>query len=251
MSLGTSIRFLVQRTLRSAGYEIRRFTLDEMHRLRLLLDSHKVDTVLDVGANIGQFASTLRAAGFTGTIISFEPQSAAHSKLVALAKSDPKWIVAPRAAVGAAPGEITMNISANSVSSSALPILDAHTGSAPSSRYVSQETATVIRLDDSDLVPAADRIFVKIDTQGFEGEVIKGARKVLTRAVGVQTELSLAQLYDGQPDYLEILRDLTALGFEPWSIEPGFADLHSHRLLQMDATLFRAASASERCLSVA
>src|SRR5690606_1134245 len=122
--------------------------------------------------------------------------------LESLAASDPNWIVAPRAAVGAAQGEITINISANSVSSSALPILEAHTSGAPASRYIGQETAPVIRLDDSELIAIDNRIFVKIDTQGFEGEVIKGATKVLSRAIGIQTELSIAKLYDGQPDYL-------------------------------------------------
>lgn len=239
MNLGPKIRTAVQRIMRALGYEIRRFTRGEMDRLEFLLSSHKIDTVIDVGANTGQFASALRTAGFTGTIISFEPQFEAHARLVSFANSDPKWIVAPRSAVGAESGEITLNISDNSVSSSALPILDTLASSAPAARYVAQERAPVIRLDDSDLVPADSRIFVKIDTQGFEGEVIKGASKVLARAVGIQTELSIARLYDGQPDYLDILKGLTEMGFEPWSIEPGFADPQNHRLLQIDATFFR------------
>jgi len=239
MNFATPIRFAIQRVLRSMGYEIRRFTLDEMNRLRLLLQIHRVDTVIDIGANIGQFASTLRLAGYTGTIISFEPQSAAHARLLQLAESDPKWIVAPRVAIGAEPGEISMNLSANSVSSSVLPILDAHTQSSPASRYVGEERVPVIRLDDSDLVPREGRFFVKIDTQGFEGEVIKGAKEVLARATGVQTELSLARLYDGQADYLELLTLFTQMGFEPWAVEPGFEDRESRRLLQMDATFFR------------
>jgi FkbM family methyltransferase len=242
MNFATPFRFAIQRVLRSLGYEIRRFTLDEMNRLKLLLEIHQVDVVLDIGANIGQFASTLRVAGFRGTIISFEPQSQAHSRLQKLAVLDPDWIVAPRSAIGAEPGEITMNLSANSVSSSALPILDTHTESSKGSRYVGQEIAPVIRLDDSDAIPREGRIFVKIDTQGLEDQVIMGAPDVLARAVGVQCELSLAQLYEGQPDYLEVLRKLTAMGFEPWSVEPGFEDPQSRRLLQMDVTMFKGAS---------
>jgi FkbM family methyltransferase len=241
MNPATQIRFAIQRVMRSAGYEIRRFTLDDMNRLKLHLELHEVDTVLDVGANIGQFASTLRATGYSGTIISFEPQSQAHGHLEKLAESDPQWIVAPRAAVGAEAGEIVMNLSANSVSSSALPILDTHTESAKGSSYVGQEVAPVIRLDDCDLVPAEARLFIKIDTQGFESEVIKGAPNMIARALGIQTELSLAKLYEGQADYLELLGLFTKLGFEPWSIEPGFEDQRTRRLLQMDATFFRPA----------
>lgn len=237
----TPIKFAIQRVLRSLGWEIRRFSLDEMTHLNQMLSHHCIDTVLDVGANIGQFATTLRQTGFLGEIISFEPQSDAHARLVAMSASDPRWTVVSRCAVGAAPGELTMNISDNSVSSSALPILDMHTDSAPASRYIRTETAPVITLDSCDEVPATGRIFVKIDTQGFEQQVIDGAKQLFTRAIGVQTELSLAPLYEGQADFLEILNQMQMLGFSTWAINPGFADRAKGRLLQVDVTYFRAA----------
>ena len=237
----TPIKFAIQRVLRSLGWEIRRFSLDEMTHLNQMLSHHRIDTVLDVGANIGQFATTLRQTGFRGEIISFEPQSDAYARLVAMSASDPRWTVVSRCAVGAALGELTMNISDNSVSSSALPILDMHTDSAPASRYVRTETAPVITLDSCDAVPASGRIFVKIDTQGFEQQVIDGAKQLFKRAIGVQTELSLAPLYEGQADFLEILNQMQGLGFSAWAINPGFADRAKGRLLQADVTYFRAA----------
>jgi FkbM family methyltransferase len=240
MKIVTPLKFAVQRGLRSFGWEIRRFNLDEMAHLVQMLGVHRVDTVLDVGGNIGQFATTLRQAGFAGRIISFEPQSDAHARLSAAAAADPLWDVAPRCAVGAAAGELTMNISDNSVSSSALPILEAHTASAPASRYVRTETAPVITLDSCDLVPATGRIFIKIDTQGFEQQVLDGAPQLLARAVGVLTELSLAPLYEGQADFLAIFNQMRKLGFDTWAINPGFNNRETGQLLQADATFFRA-----------
>ncbi len=243
MKLMTPVKFAIQRTLQSFGWEIKRFTLDEMSQLAGFLGAQRVDTVIDVGGNIGQFATTLRMAGYAGKIISFEPQSDAYARLTAAAAADPLWTVAPRCAVGAAPGELTMNISDNSVSSSALPILDAHTASAPASRYVRTETAPVITLDGCDLVPTSGRIFLKIDTQGFEQQVLDGSPALLKRVIGVQTELSLAPLYEGQADFLAIFNQMRALGFETWAINPGFANRETGQLLQADATFFRPQSA--------
>jgi FkbM family methyltransferase len=239
MNVMTPIKFAVQRTLQSVGWEIKRFTLEEMSQLARFLAIHKIDTVLDVGANIGQFATTLRLAGYPGKIISFEPQSKAYARLTAMAAKDAKWTVAPRCAVGAAQGEIEMNISDNSVSSSALPILEAHTGSAPASRYVGTETAPVIRLDDCDLIPRTDRLFIKIDTQGFEQHVLDGAPELIKLARGAQMEMSLAPLYAGQADFMGLMAQMQKAGFDLWALNPGFADRETGRLLQADSTFFR------------
>lgn len=237
----TPMKFAIQRTLRRFGWEIRRFSLDEMAHLNQMLDHHRVDTVIDVGANIGQFGSALRAAGFTGRIISFEPQSDAYERLCAIAAQDSRWDVAPRCAVGDTTSEITINISGNSVSSSALPILDAHTGSAPASRYVAHETAPLIKLDDCDFIPRAQRLFLKIDTQGYEQQVLDGAPELLKTIIGAKVELSFAPLYDGQADYIAILTQMRSLDFDVWAVNPGFGDQSSGRLLQADITFFRMA----------
>jgi FkbM family methyltransferase len=239
MTLSTVAKFAIQRTLRRRGWEIRRYELSEMTRLAGFLRQHRIDCVLDVGANVGQFAVELRTSGYTGRIISFEPQSDAHARLAALSESDPLWQVAPRSAVGSAAGEIEMNISENSVSSSALPILDTHTGSAPQSRYVRTEKAPVIRIDECDLIERTQRIFMKVDTQGFEQHVLDGATTLLPTLRGVQLEMSLAPLYAGQADFHALIGQLMQGGFEPWYISPGFEDRETGRLLQADVTMFR------------
>lgn len=239
MSAATRMKAIVQRMLRMGGWEIRRYKLEELGQLRQMLDIMRVDTVLDVGANVGQFAEELRNAGFRGKIVSFEPQAAAYEKLTAKAAHDPLWEVAPRSAVGAALGEISINISENSVSSSMLPILEAHTDSAPTSRYIGSEVVPVVTLDDSPAVPNEGRIFLKIDTQGFEHHVLNGAAELLMRVVGVQTELSLAPLYEGQADFLAIFDRMRQAGLQTWSINPGFLSRDTGRMLQVDATFFR------------
>jgi FkbM family methyltransferase len=239
MNKVTLLKFFVQRRLQALGWEVRRFSLDELSQLSRFLKQHNVETVLDVGANVGQYASTLRAAGFDGKIVSFEPQTSAHKSLQARAAKDRKWVVAPRCAVGSAAGEITVNISDNSVSSSVLPILSAHTGSAPASKYVGSEVAAVIRLDDCDLVNRVERTFLKVDTQGFEQHVLDGAPELLQSLIGVQLEMSTARLYEGQASFVALIEQMQEAGFSVWGITPGFADLKSGRLLQADMTFFR------------
>jgi FkbM family methyltransferase len=242
MSLVTSGKFLIQRGLRSVGWELRRFELAEMDQLNKFLTLHGIKSVLDVGANIGQFGSTLRAAGYAGHILSFEPQSDAHAKLVKLAEGDSLWSIAPRCAVGAKPGQLDMNISKNSVSSSALPILEGHTSNAPDSRYVRTETVPVITLDSCALIRRDLPTFLKIDTQGFEQYVLDGATELLKHVKGLQLELSVAPLYEGQADFLNIIQQLKGLGFDIWALSPGFSAHDTGRLLQADATFFRSGS---------
>jgi hypothetical protein len=134
-----------------------------------------------------------------------------------------------------------MHVAGNSVSSSALKMLDAHLKAAPQSAYVRNEPVPLRRLDTigADFVHPDSILFLKIDTQGFETQVLQGAPISLQKAVGLHVELSLLPLYDGQCLYDEMIARLKALGFDLWDILPGFTDPRSGRLLQADATFFR------------
>ena len=89
-----------------------------------MLKAHEVNLVFDIGANAGQFAQSLRELGYRGRIVSFEPQSEAREQLERAASVDPLWEVAPKAAIGPEDGEIELNLAANSISSSLLPMLN-------------------------------------------------------------------------------------------------------------------------------
>ena len=244
------LREVTKSLARSLGFELRRFAPVSSYtaQLRAMLSWHRVDLIFDVGANAGQFGRELRRqVGFTGRIVSFEPMKAAYERLSAQARKDPQWDVAPRAAIGAQEGTVTINVARNSVSSSVLPMLESHTRAAPESRYTDAETVRLAALDA--LTPGyfgrESIAFLKVDTQGYESEVLKGAPRTLARVVGVQLELSLIPLYTGQllmPELLEFMRDA---GFDLWAVTPAFTDPENGRLLQVDAAFFRRVPPSE------
>jgi FkbM family methyltransferase len=211
------------------------------HQLLTALNYVQADVVFDIGANIGQFAQELRLVGFGGKIISFDPLTSAHAQLCESARNDSKWTVHPRAAVGDHDGEIEINIAGNSVSSSVLPMLDAHSSAAVGSAYVASERTPLIRLDTvaEQYLSVASRPFIKIDTQGFEWQVLEGATETLKRAQGVLLELSLVPLYDGQRLWREIIERMETEGFTLWAIQKGFTDPRTGRSLQVDGIFLR------------
>jgi FkbM family methyltransferase len=235
---------MVKRAARRAGFDVRRHNVSgsEEARFQATLSTHRINLIFDVGANEGQFARHLRESGYRGRIVSFEPIAAVWDKLKAASASDPLWEAAPRGAVGAEDGDIEFHISANSVSSSALNILDTTVKAAPGASYVGTECLPVRRLDSvgAEYVHPDSVLFIKIDTQGFEQQVLQGATEMLKKAAGLQLEVSLVQLYENQSLYDELIGSLKALGFELWDFLPVFVDPASGRLLQADATFFRA-----------
>jgi len=205
-----------------------------------LLRSNRIDLVFDVGANFGQYATSLRECGYRGRIVSFEPLTSAFSRLEANAKADPLWEVV-NIGLGDRDERATINIAGNSQSSSLLEMLPAHLKSAPVSAYVGKEEITVSRLDSvfSKYHRRGDRTFLKLDAQGYERKILEGASRSLTDIQGIQLEMSSEPLYSDEMPYLEMLGYLAGIGFTLASIEPGFGDPESGRMLQMDGIFFR------------
>ena len=228
---------------RSMGFDITRFPGAADHWLRLveMFERQRVTLVLDVGANIGQYAASLRNNGYQGRIVSFEPASAAHAELSANADLDPSWETAPRTAVGAAAGEATLNISPASDMSSLLPLTADAAEKFASVRPTASETAPVTTLAAELPRYAADEdvIFVKSDTQGYEMEVLDGLADAADRITGLQLELSLVPIYQGQPDYLTVLNRLGDLGFTPHLVIPGSFSRQHGQMIEFDVVCFR------------
>ena len=204
-----------------------------------VLQAEGVETVLDVGANVGQYARLLRVAGFEGLIVSVEPLRQAFAELSSRAASDPRWN-ALQTAVGAAPGEVTINVAANSYSSSVLAMEQAHLAADASSAYVGTEHVGVVTVQDlvasHGLDPA--RTALKIDTQGYEDAVLQGAGDLLGAFAVVQLELSFVELYTGQALFEHLVARLSDHGLVLWNLEPGIADA-AGRLLQCDGVFVR------------
>jgi len=160
--------------------------------LRQMLSQLGITMVFDVGAHIGEYAARLRHIGYRGRIISFEPQAAAFAVLATKAIGDPLWN-AERAALANRVGEQELNISANSVSSSFLRVaaemVEIETGLA----QTKAETVPVTTLDHVQhrFVGLSDRVFLKIDAQGYEPNILMGGDVFLTRCRSVQIEMAL------------------------------------------------------------
>ena len=207
-----------------------------------VLESLGIDQVIDVGANEGQYARGLRACGYEGRLVSFEPVRTAYDVAAKYAAADPLWNI-ENIALGSASGSLTINIAANDAqSSSLLPMLARHEVAAPHATYIDTQTVQIRRLDD--VLPAAylgsTRAFLKIDTQGFEREVLAGAPDLLAGpVVGLQIELTLVPLYEGGPLYLDIINLLLNEGFRLAQVIPGFSDPKTGEMLQFDGVFIR------------
>jgi FkbM family methyltransferase len=214
----------------------------EAVQLRRMLSVNGINLVLDVGANVGQFAKSLRISGYKGRIVSFEPLSKAHARLRNLAKRDPLWVVPPAVALGDRHGSTVIHVAGDSVSSSVLEMLDAHRHAAPDSAYIGSEKVPLARLDTAanEFLQPQDVVFLKLDVQGFESQVLAGAADLLPRVKGLMLELSLVPCYRGQAILRTMLEFLDQLGFEVWNLIPGTADGETGRLLQVDGVFFRA-----------
>lgn len=210
-------------------------------RITELLAAHKVTVLIDVGGNTGQYASAVRANGYTGRIVSFEPLESAHAALTAAAADDRGWTVAPRCAVGAATGTVEINVSPESDMSSLLPMTELAARHLASARPTATETVALTTLA-AELPRHAgpdDVIFVKSDTQGYEAAVLDGLGDAGARLTGVQLELSLVPVYQGPPDHLAMLNRLAGMGFTPHLIVPGYWSRHYGRMLEYDVVCFR------------
>jgi FkbM family methyltransferase len=218
------------------GFEIRRHPAQRRQRM---FEGRGVDLVLDVGAADGGYGRQLRQFGYAGRIVSFEPLAASYAALSAHIAGDPGW-TARNHALGDEAGEAVINVASNSASSSLLPMQDSHREAEPSVGYVGQETIRVERLDDiaGELVGERDTTFLKIDTQGFERQVLAGGASTVETVVGLQLELSFISLYEGGMLIDEAISWAYDHGFHLEVIEQGWA-ARSGQMLQADGIFFR------------
>ena len=234
---------LPSKIARLFGYELvklRRMPYRDInvHLLGLfrLLD---INCVLDVGANMGQYATGLRRAGYDGHILSFEPLRECYDAL--MRQQDERWHVF-NYALGSADQTLDIYITRKNVFSSFLqPNQYASERFRESSRVAGTEQVTVKKLDSvfNGIAPVSDpRVFPKLDTQGYDLEVLKGARQVMPLILGLQSELSCKAIYSGMPTHIESLNVIEALGYEITDIYPLSHDKHEMSLLEFDC-IFR------------
>lgn len=237
-----AVKQAVQRALRRFGYAIvRHDPIPAGDRLReRLIREHAVDVVLDVGASSGKFATALRAAGYAGRIVSFEPLETSFSRLERASHLDPRWQRLP-VALGAAAGTAVLNVARNEASSSLHAMERRHADVEPRSAYVATQECRVMRLEDlrGDLFAPDEKLYLKLDVQGSELDVLRGAGEAIELVQIVEVELSLVPLYTGTPLATEVLEHLDRLGFGLVSLEPAWVDPVTRTILQVDGVLVR------------
>lgn len=206
-----------------------------------LIAARDIDLVLDVGANAGQFATLLREKyRYRGQIVSFEPLDDAYARLVETSSRDTQWQCV-KTALGDLEGTSVINVSANSWSSSLLDVSPKSLEFEPSIGYVGTQNVSIRRLDmlTEELSLNSQSIFLKLDVQGYETQVLLGALRILDRVKLIQIETSLVPVYKNEPLIGDMVKTLDFLGFRIVAVEPGWSDPKTGELLQMDLILAR------------
>lgn len=176
-----------------------------------------IRTVIDVGANIGQFAQMALRRFPMARVIAFEPVPEAFQSLVKLSKTYKGRFLAFNVALGDFEGFTEMYVHLrHSMSSSLLPTTDRAVELYP---FKAEQVRIPIRMStldtELDRISAAlhPEMLVKLDVQGFEDRVIRGGVRTFERAVGCIIEVSLEELYEGQASFMGLVQLLHELGF--------------------------------------
>lgn len=226
------------------GYDLvpRRKQRDRWRQLKAGLERFAVDAVIDVGANQGQFAQGLRQGGWTGPILSIEPLAELHPPLTRTMRGDKAWRAAPPMAIGDTDGSAVIEVSAESDMSSLRPRSGLLEHLSPSSAVKERREVPLRRLDGlAEIDPAWQRLFVKVDVQGAEAAVLDGLGRLWPRIVGLELEMALLPLYEGETDWRAMTDRLATLDFELYLLVPGYFEKKLARQVQVDGIFFRQA----------
>jgi FkbM family methyltransferase len=213
----------------------------ERDLLRQFLMTFEVDCVFDIGANAGQYAALLRSIGYRGAIVSAEPIPLLASHLRAAASRHPRWFV-EEIALDEVDSEATFNVTASDQFSSLRLPSNVDTKHFETMTLVVEAITVKTRRLDAlfDRYSAMlnfRRPFLKMDTQGNDLAVARGAGERLSCFAGLQSELSIKRLYDGQSDYREAIEFYQSHGFRLSGFVPNNAG-HFPDLVEMDCIMY-------------
>ena len=216
----------------------------EWHVLQLF-DHLKIDTVLDVGANHGQFASTLRSIGYSGWIYSFEPVKDIYDSLETRMSGDNRWR-GFNCALGETNERRAMNVSqGDGQASSFLAFNDEGPKRwGEDHRVARTEEVEVQRLENVldqiiDERPAAS-IYLKLDTQGLDLSVLRSAGEKITLIKGMQAEIAVHQFYDGMDSFGDAISAYQSLGFDITGVFPLSTEFDKLRVIEFDFVFMKA-----------
>lgn len=243
MALLTSLKRQAREAARFLGLDVRPNSLYSRSDWRLLrfLELNSVETIVDIGANRGQFALDVLDSGFSGRVVSFEALPTIHEELKRNSlKYAGRWRVAPRAALGSHEGFTEFHVTRNFQSSSILEPSQMLQNLGSHLEELESIEVPCTTLDSFfDGCSSLGTFLLKLDVQGAEARVLEGGTTALRECCGIMLELSLVSLYEHQPLAAELDRYLTERGFVLWDFDPVYRAPESGRLLQYDAIYFR------------
>lgn len=202
------------------------------------LSVRKIDLLLDVGANKGQFGQRMRKL-YSGKMISFEPVTSAYRQLWKAAADDDEWQVC-NFAVGSKASEVDINVYPNDEFSSLLPVNEyAHERFPNHTATQSTERIHVRRLDSflTDNGLAERKTFLKLDTQGHDIEVFRGVGEAIRNVSVLLSEMSLQPIYHGAPHWTEAVRVYEQAGFSVVGLFP--INFDGGKIVEYDCLMVR------------
>ncbi len=237
-AVGDSLRGAIRKL--GMGRKVRRDDLRIMRQT--LLDRLGIQVVIDVGANIGQYASSLRAFGYSGRIISVEPLPEAFQRLRRAAETDHNWTCL-QCGIGAADATLQFHIAADDKCSSFLQPTADFSRALRDKPQVQRRIEVPVRTLDAiwrEQIALDMPVYVKLDVQGYEIEALRGGDGLaLPHASALELELSLTACYEGQADFLTVLNALAKKDYAMVNLARVAPDHATGRLMQVDGIFER------------
>jgi FkbM family methyltransferase len=205
-------------------------------------------TVIDVGANVGQFAVASARIFPEVTVHSFEPEPTSLAKLRLNVRNLDCVHVYP-VALGKESGEVMFHVNSHSHSSSVLPLGEVHRAAFPCARQIYDIKVAMSTLDQELAVVSLEApVLLKLDVQGYELQVLEGASDTLRKVDYVLLETSFRPMYEGERTFMTVVRAMEGYGFEFLRPIAWLDDPRNGEVLQMDA-LFARSNSAHKCAS--
>jgi FkbM family methyltransferase len=219
------VKKVIKNILRTSGYSVKKVAIDNIdENLRVLFKALDVNCVLDVGAHFGEYGQSLRDLGYKNKIISFEPLKSNFDILSNKAKNDANWDVY-NFALGRTNSKSVINVSNDTVFTSFLNPTEYSSEQFGIKTHIARHETVDIFTLDSVFKKCCDgvsepKVFLKLDTQGYDLEVVAGAKDSLRNIIGIQSEVSVKKIYEEMPDWLNAIALYRSIGYEVMGMYP-------------------------------
>lgn len=236
--IGQNILFKKEK--KSINYLEKHYRYMEQMSLSIILNKLNISGVIDVGANEGQFAERIQATSYKGSIYSFEPLPNCYQQLSHKAEGDSNWKTF-QMALGSGNGTTDLNVTDGSKFSSV------HSPNEYAAKRfgdwveVKDTEEVMIRRLDTVLshIPSEERLYLKMDTQGYDLQVFRGAEGLMDQIICVQSELAWRPLYEDMPLWRETMDELEGEGYSLVDLWPISKDRASYQLVEADGLFVR------------